>query len=57
MNTHEQETGQASLVRDLLKLRTTFSFRSYRVDVVGFVVAWLFVFAFIALYWMLSKWT
>ena len=57
MNTHEQETGQASLVRDLLKLRTTFSFRRYRVDVVGFVVAWLFVFAFIALYWMLSKWT
>ena len=57
MNTHEQEAGQASLVRDLLKLRTTFSFRHYRVDIVGFVVAWLFVFAFIALYWMLSKWT
>lgn len=56
-NTHEDQNGQASLLRDLLKLRSTFSFRRYRVDVVGFVVAWLFVLAFIAFYWFLSKWT
>jgi hypothetical protein len=54
---HGEENGQASILRDLLKLRTTFTFRRYRVDVVGFFVAWLFVLAFIASYWVLSKWT
>jgi hypothetical protein len=56
-NTHEDQHGQASLLRDLLKLRSTFAFRRYRVDVIGFIVAWLFVLAFIAFYWFLSKWT
>jgi hypothetical protein len=56
-NTHEDQNGQASLLRDLLKLRSTFTFRRYRVDVAGFLVAWLFVLAFIAFYWFLSKWT
>jgi len=53
---HEEENGQASILRDLLKLRTTFTLRRYRVDVVGFFVAWMFVLAFIAFYWVLSKW-
>jgi len=56
-NTHENQNGQASLLRDLLKLRSTFTFRRYRVDVIGFIVAWLFVLVFIAFYWLLSKWT
>ena len=55
--THEDQNGQASLLRDLLKLRSTFTFRRYRVDVVGFLVAWLFVLAFITFYWFLSRWT
>jgi hypothetical protein len=56
-NTHEDQNGQASLLRDLLKLHRTFNFRRYRVDVLGFLVAWLVVAAFIAFYWLLSKWT
>jgi hypothetical protein len=55
--THEDENGQASVLRDLLKLRSTFTFRRYRVDVLGFLVAWLFVVAFIIVYWLLSRWT
>lgn len=55
--THEDENGQASVLRDLLKLRSTFTFRRYRIDVLGFLVAWLFVLAFIIVYWLLSRWT
>lgn len=55
--THEDENGQASVLRDLLKLRSTFTFRRYRVDLLGFLVAWLFVLAFIIVYWLLSRWT
>jgi len=54
---HEDENGQASILRDLLKLKSTFKWRRYRVDLVGFFVAWMFVVAFIAFYWVLSKWT
>ena len=54
---HDDENGQASILRDLLKLQSTFTWRRYRVDLVGFIVAWIFVLAFIAFYWALSKWT
>jgi len=50
------ENGQASLLRDLLKLQRTFSCRSYRIDIVGFLVAWLAVASFIAFYYWMSKW-
>jgi hypothetical protein len=54
---HGEKNGQASILRDLLKLRTTFTLRRYRIDVMGFIVAWLFVLVFIAAYYALSKWT
>ena len=56
-NMHEEENGQASILRDLLKLRTRFTLRRYRVDVIGFIVAWLFVLVFIASYCVLARWT
>ena len=52
-----EQNGHASILRDLLKLVRTYSFRRYRVDVVGFLLAWLLVFVFIAFYWWVSVWT
>lgn len=52
----QENHGHALLLRDLLKLRTTFRYSRYRVDVLGFVAAWLFVISFIVFYWWLSKW-
>jgi hypothetical protein len=51
-----EENGQASLLRDVLKLPQTFTFKRYRVDVLGFLGAWLAVAGFIAFYYWLSKW-
>jgi hypothetical protein len=51
-----EENGHASLLRDLLELRRSFSYRRYRIDIVGFVIAWVAVFAFIAFYYWMSKW-
>jgi len=54
--TELEENGQASLLRDLLKLPRTFTFKRYRIDVLGFAGAWLAVAAFIAFYYWMSKW-
>ena len=54
--TRLEENGQASLLRDLLKLPRTFTFKRYRIDVLGFIAAWVAVAAFIAFYYWLSKW-
>ena len=51
-----EENGQSSLLRDLLKLRRTFSYRRYRIDLLGFLAAWIAVGAFIAFYYWMSKW-
>jgi hypothetical protein len=51
-----EENGKASLVRDLLKLPRTFTYRRYRIDVLGFFVAWFAVAIFIAFYYWMSKW-
>jgi putative transcriptional regulator len=51
-----EESGHASLIRDLLRLHRTFSFRRYRIDVLGFVLAWGLVFSFLAFLWWMSGW-
>ena len=52
-----EENGHASILRDLLKIGKTFTFRRYRVDTVGFFVAWIFVFVFISFYCWMATWT
>jgi hypothetical protein len=51
-----EENGQASLLRDLLKLHRTFSFRRYRIDVLGFFGAWLLVAVMIGFFVWMSRW-
>lgn len=51
-----EENGQASLLRDLLRLPRTFRFRRYRIDITGFLTAWLMVIAFIAFYAWMATW-
>jgi len=51
-----EENGHASLLRDLLKLKRTFSYRRYRICVLGFLVAWATVCAFIAFYYWMARW-
>ena len=47
------EAGHSLLIVDLLRLARTFSFRRYRLDVVGFLLAWLWVVLLLALgYWI-----
>lgn len=51
-----EENGQASLLRDLLKLHRTFSFRRYRIDVLGFFGAWLLVAVMVGFFVWMSRW-
>lgn len=51
-----EEDGQALLLRDLLRLQRTFRFRRYRIDLIGFLVAWVMVAGFIAFYVWMSTW-
>jgi hypothetical protein len=48
-----EEDGHSLLIVDLLRLARTFSFRRYRLDVIGFLLAWLWVVLLLALgYWI-----
>jgi hypothetical protein len=48
-----EEEGHSLLIVDLLRLARTFSFRRYRLDVIGFLLAWLWVVLLLALgYWI-----
>jgi hypothetical protein len=48
-----EEEGHSLLILDLLRLRQTFSYRRYRLDVIGFLLAWLWVVLLLALgYWI-----
>jgi hypothetical protein len=48
-----EEDGHSLLIVDLLRLPRTFSFRRYRLDVIGFLLAWLWVALLLALgYWI-----
>ena len=48
-----EENGHALLLVDLLRLPRTFTYRRYRLDVLGFLLAWLWVILLLALgYWI-----
>ena len=48
-----EEDGYALLLVDLLRLPRRFSVRRYRIDVYGFVAAWIWVLLILALgYWV-----
>jgi hypothetical protein len=48
-----EEEGHSLLIVDLLRLAQTFSYRRYRLDVIGFLLAWLWVVLLLALgYWI-----
>jgi hypothetical protein len=50
-----EEEGHSLLIVDLLRLPRTFSYRRYRLDVIGFLLAWLWVALLLALgYWITS---
>lgn len=51
-----EENGHASLLRDLLSLPKKFTYKRYRIDVQGFLGAWVAVAAFIAFYYWMSRW-
>jgi len=50
-----EEQGRASLLRDLLHLRRTFSARRYRIDLIGFAAAWLLVAVMVLFYLWMSR--
>lgn len=48
-----EEEGHALLIVDLLRLPQRFSYRRYRLDVIGFLLAWLWVVLLLLLgYWI-----
>jgi hypothetical protein len=48
-----EEEGHSLLIVDLLRLPRTFNYRRYRLDVIGFLLAWLWVVLLLLLgYWI-----
>jgi hypothetical protein len=48
-----EEEGHSLMIVDLLRLPKTFSYRRYRLDVLGFLAAWLWVALLLILgYWL-----
>ena len=48
-----EEEGHSLLIVDLLRLARSFSYRRYRLDVIGFLLAWLWVVLLLTLgYWI-----
>jgi hypothetical protein len=48
-----KEKGHSLLIVDLLRLPQTFNYRRYRLDVIGFLLAWLWVVLLLLLgYWI-----
>jgi hypothetical protein len=48
-----EEEGYSLLLVDLLRLSQRFSFARYRIDLIGFVLAWIWVVLILALgYWI-----
>lgn len=48
-----EEEGHSLLIVDLLRLPKTFSYRRYRIDVLGFLLGWLWVVLLLGLgYWL-----
>jgi hypothetical protein len=48
-----EEDGHSLLIVDLLRLHQRFNYKRYRLDVIGFLLAWLWVVLLLALgYWV-----
>jgi len=48
-----EEEGYSLLLVDLLRLPKRFNFRRYRIDLLGFIAAWIFVLLILLLgYWV-----
>ncbi|MGE0130110.1 MAG: hypothetical protein AB7U82_18655 [Blastocatellales bacterium] len=48
-----EEDGHSLMIVDLLRLHQRFSYKRYRLDVIGFLLAWLWVVLLLALgYWV-----
>jgi hypothetical protein len=48
-----EEDGHSLMIVDLLRLPRTFSYRRYRLDILGFLAAWLWVVLLLILgYWL-----
>jgi hypothetical protein len=50
-----EEDGHALLIVDLLRLPQRFSYRRYRLDVIGFLLAWLWVVLLLLLGWWVTR--
>ncbi|MEO6725441.1 MAG: hypothetical protein ABIU20_09120 [Blastocatellia bacterium] len=50
-----EEDGHSLLIVDLLRLPQWFSYKRYRLDVIGFLVAWLWVVLLLALGWWVAR--
>ena len=50
-----EEEGQSLLLVDLLRLPSRFSFQRYRVDVLGFLAAWLWVLLILGLGYLITR--
>lgn len=48
-----EEEGHSLLIVDLLRLPSRLNYPRYRIDIIGFVLAWIWVFLLLALgYWV-----
>jgi len=48
-----EEEGHSLLIVDLLRLPSRLNYSRYRIDIIGFVLAWIWVFLLLALgYWV-----
>lgn len=54
--TELENDGHASLVRDVLRLHRTFAWRRYRIDLLGFIAAWLVVLLLVGFYCWMAQW-
>ena len=50
-----EEEGHALLIVDLLRLPQRFSYRRYRLDVLGFLLGWLWVVLLLLLGWWITR--
>lgn len=50
-----EEDGHALLIVDLLRLPSRFSYKRYRLDVIGFLLAWLWVVLLLLLGWWIAR--
>lgn len=50
-----EEDGHALLIVDLLRLPSRFSYKRYRLDVLGFLLAWLWVVLLLLLGWWVAR--